>query len=226
MAGMKSMGQGLLPPWVTWLWLLALTAVLVLHCGHLIRAGGQHRWFHASHILMLVSMLYMYASMEFRWKWFASSSWVVVFWLSTLAIAAWMVLRFVQRRPVSLLWVLALIMQAAMIYMWMPSWAPVLTWALVVYYGLETAAWLGGLLDDTRRPLAVGPGEHAVTQPILTETATSASTVAVMPTRTATRRSQRAEVVSLAQPSALARVSMAVMASSMAYMFAAMQLMR
>jgi hypothetical protein len=226
MAGMKSMGQGLLPPWVTWLWLVALAAVLVLHCGHLVRAGGQHRWFHASHILMLVSMLYMYASMEFRWKWFASSSWVVVFWLSTLAIAAWMVLRLVQRRPFSLLWVLALIMQAAMIYMWMPSWAPVLTWALVVYYGLETAAWLGGLLDDTRRPLAVGPGEHAETEPIHTETATSASPVAVMPTRTATRRSQRAEVVSLAQPSAFARISMAVMAASMAYMFAAMQLMR
>ena len=102
----------------------------------------------------------------------------------------------------------------------------VLTWALVVYYGLETAAWLGGLLDDTRRPLAVGRGEHAVTEPILPESATSRSPVAVLPTRTAARRSQRAELVSLAQPSAFARVSMAVMAASMAYMFAAMQLMR
>jgi len=225
-AGMKSMGQGLLPPWVTWLWLVALAAVLVLHCGHLVRAGGQHRWFHASHILMLVSMLYMYASMEFRWKWFPSSSWVVVFSLSTAAITVWVLMRLVQRRPFSLLWVLALIMQAAMVYMWMPSWAPVLTWALVVYYGLETAAWLGGLLDDTRRPLAVGRGEIAVTGPSLQQPASSPSPVAVMPTRTAARRSQRAELVSLAQPSVSGRVSMATMAASMAYMFAAMQLMR
>src|SRR5450631_2617802 len=156
MGGMKVMSQGLLPPWVTWLWLVALAAVLVVHCGHLVRMGGQHRWYHASHILMLVSMLYMYASMEFKWKWFASSSWVVAFWLTTAAIAGWMIFRIVQRRPFSALWILALIMQASMIYMWMPDWAPVLTWTLVVYFSLETLAWLAGLLEDSKPAMSVG----------------------------------------------------------------------
>jgi len=98
MKGM-SMGPDLLPLWVTWLWLVALAAVLVLHCGHFVRMGGQHRWFHASHILMLVSMLYMYASMEFKWTWFPSNWWVGIFSVSTAAIVVWMVYRFIQRHP-------------------------------------------------------------------------------------------------------------------------------
>jgi len=171
--GMMAMsGPDLLPPLVTWLWLIALAAVLVFHCSHFVRMGGQHRWFHASHILMLV----MYASMEFHWKWLPANLQAAVFGLSTAAIVVWMISRFVQRRPFSYLWILALIMQAAMVYMWLPDWLPVLTWALVVYYGLETIA--------------------------------------------------RAAFVPLAHPSLTANVSMAIMAASMGYMFAAMQLMR
>jgi hypothetical protein len=188
--------------------------------------GGEHRSFHSSHILMLVSMLYMYASMEFTWKWFPSSSWVVIFCVSTAAILGWMVFRFIQRRPFSLLWVLALIMQAAMIYMWMPDWAPVLTWTLVAYYGLETVAWLGGLLDDTRQMVAVGQGEHRVGQPTVQESGKARGNVAVKPASRAAVQGQRAAVVALAQDSPVSRVSMAIMAASMAYMFAAMQLMR
>ena len=194
--GMMAMsGPDLLPPLVTWLWLIALAAVLVFHCSHFVRMGGQHRWFHASHILMLVSMLYMYASMEFHWKWLPANLQAAVFGLSTAAIVVWMISRFVQRRPFSYLWILALIMQAAMVYMWLPDWLPVLTWALVVYYGLETIAWLVGLINDTKGAGAVGPGD-------------------------------RAAFVPLAHPSLTANVSMAIMAASMGYMFAAMQLMR
>jgi hypothetical protein len=194
--GMMAMsGPDLLPAWVTWLWLIALTAVLVFHCSHFLRMGGQHRWFHASHILMLVSMLYMYASMEFKWKWLPASLQAWIFGLSTAAILIWMIYRFVQRKPFSYLWIFALIMQAAMIYMWLPNWIAVLTWILVVYYGLETLAWLFGLINDTKGKGAVGPGDKSA-------------------------------FVALAHPSALAKVSMAIMAASMGYMFAAMQLMR
>jgi hypothetical protein len=188
-------GTDLLPPLVTWLWLLALTAVLVFHCSHFVRMGGQHRWFHASHILMLVSMLYMYASMEFSWKWLPAALQAWTFAASTAAILIWMAYRLVQRNPFSFLWILALIMQAAMIYMWLPNWLPVLTWALVVYYGLETLAWLVGIVDDTKGRGPVGPGV-------------------------------RTAFVPLTHPSLLANISMAIMAASMGYMFAAMQLMR
>lgn len=228
MKGMKPMSQGLLPPWVTWLWLVALAAVLVLHCWHFVQMGGQHRWFHASHVLMLVSMLYMYASMEFSWKWFSSSSWVVIFTVSAAAIGSWMVVRLVQGRPFSLLWVLALTMQAAMVYMWMPDWAPALTWFLVIYYGVETAAWLGGALDDARPAMAVGPAGHTPppVEPKAEGPVTTRGNVGVMSRSMAVGRYQRSAFVALARDSAVDRVSMAVMAASMAYMFAAMQLMR
>jgi hypothetical protein len=239
MGGMKPMGQGLLPPWVTWLWLVALAAVLVVHCGHLARMGGQRRWYHASHILMLVSMLYMFASMEFRWKWFPSSWSVVIFVVSTAAVVAWMAFRFVEHRRFSLLWLLALIMQASMIYMWMPSWAPALTWTLVVYFGLEAAARLAGLphgatpavpaalpggaspampsgLPGAGPTKAAGsPGSQPAASVGLLEAAEPA-----MPSRVGRRAAQ------LAHDSLIDRLSMAVMAASMGYMFAAMQLMR
>jgi hypothetical protein len=157
--------------------------------------GGQHRWFHASHILMLVSMLYMYAGMEFSWKWLSHTLQMWVFILTSALILVWMILRIATKAPFSFLWILALIMQAAMAYMWMPDWIAVLTWILVGYYTLEALAWLFGLINDTKGRGAVGSGD-------------------------------RTNFVALAHPSILANVSMAIMAASMAYMFAAMQLMR
>lgn len=238
MAQMASMGPDILPMWVTWLWLAALSAVLIFHCGQFVRMGGQHRWFHASHILMLVSMLYMFAGMEYKWTWFPKSWWVAIFWLSTAAIVGWMIMRFVQRRRLSVLWIVALIMQASMIYMWMPDWTPALTWTLVVYFGLETVAWLGGLLDDSKPAMAVGPGERAAVVPAAPGSSAAAANPANRPENvttgllvdskpaTAVAVGVRAVFVPLAHDSAAGRVSMAVMAASMSYMFAAMQLMR
>ena len=213
---MASMGTDLLPVWVTWLWLVALAAVLVLHCAHLVRVDGQHRWFHASHILMLISMLYMYASMEFKWSWFPNEWWVAIFSVSTGAVVVWVAYRFVQRHPISVLWVLVLIMQASMIYMWLPNWAPALTWTLVVYYGLETVAWLVGILDDSKPAMAVGPGNHP--SEMSHGSTPEPGSVGVV-------KGHRVVHVPLAQNTITDRVSMAIMAASMAYMFAAMQLM-
>ena len=140
-------------------------------------------------------MLYMYASMEFHWKWLSASLQAWIFALSTAAILVWMVYRVVKKQPFSYLWILALIMQAEMVYMWLPDWIAVLTWILVVYSALETIAWLVGLINDTKGKGAVGPGD-------------------------------KTHFVHLAHPSRLANVSMAIMAASMGYMFAAMQLMR
>jgi len=222
----------LLPLWVTCLWLVALTAVLVFHCGHLVATGAEHRWFHASHVLMLVSMLYMFASMEFKWKWFPSVSWVVIFSASTAAIAGWMILRFVQCRPFSFLWVFALIMQAAMIYMWMPppNWVPALTWTLVVYCGLEAVAWTSGLLDDSKPAMAVGRGKRAVGVPVAPDSLIASADIATTPASVAVglldEPKPKMAFMPMGQNSAAARAGMAMMAAGMGHMFAAMQLMR
>lgn len=179
-------------------WIAALAAVLVFHCGHLVRMGGQHRWFHSAHIVMLVGMIYMYAMMAFNWKWISGNAWMWLYILTTLAMLIWMVARIVTKKPFSYLWILALVQQAAMIYMWAPMtyWVPAFTWALVVYFALETIAWLVGWCNDAKegRGNAVGPGDRSLVMP-------------------------------LGHSSTLGNLSMAVMAASMAYMFAGMQLM-
>lgn len=200
MSGMDSMSMGvdILPVWISVIWIVALAAVLIFHCGHLVRMGGEHRWFHSAHIIMLVGMIYMYAMMAFNLNWISSTVWLWLFVLTTAAMIIWMITRIVAKKPFSYLWILALIQQAAMIYMWAPmsNWVAAFTWALVVYFTLETIAWLVGLCDDGKpgRGNAVGPGD-------------------------------RSQVVSLGHGSALGNISMAVMAASMAYMFAGMQLM-
>jgi hypothetical protein len=130
-----------------------------------------------------------------------------------------MAYRFVQRRAFSVLWVLSLVMQAAMTYMWLPSWAPALTWTLVVYFGLETVAWLAGLLDDSKSALAVGPSGHGLGASLAHGSMPERGSMSFGP-------SHRPVDVPLAHNTMSDRVSMAVMAASMAYMFAAMQLMR
>ncbi len=197
MSGM-SMGVDIFPLWVSVVWIVALSAVLIFHCGHLVRMGGQHRWFHSAHIVMLVGMIYMYAMMAFNWKWISGNAWMWLYILTTLAMLIWMVARIVTKKPFSYLWILALVQQAAMIYMWAPMtyWVPAFTWALVVYFALETIAWLVGWCNDAKegRGNAVGPGDRSLVMP-------------------------------LGHSSTLGNLSMAVMAASMAYMFAGMQLM-
>jgi Domain of unknown function (DUF5134) len=139
-----SSGPDLLSLKASVIWLAVLFAVLVFHCSHLIFMRGQHRWHHASHIVMLVGMLYMYASVAFGWDWFPEPVWLFVYVATSVAIIGWMMMRLEQRRSLSYLWVLALAQQGAMIYMWMPmqDWMPWLSYALAGYFALETLAWL------------------------------------------------------------------------------------
>lgn len=192
------LGLDLLPLWVSVIWIVALAIALVFHCGHLIHMGGQHRGFHSAHVVMLLGMLYMYAAMTFGWDWFPRQVWMWIYVTTSAAIILWMLVRFWQRRPFSYLWILVLVQQAAMVYMWVPmiDWISWLTYALVAYFALETIAWLTGLCNDVRydHRLAVGPGDSLL-------------------------------VVPLGYRSAFGNISMVAMGASMGYMFAVMQLM-
>ncbi len=199
MSGSMSMsGPDLFPSWVMFGWIAALTAVLVLHIGYLLRMAGQHRWFHLAHVAMIVGMIYMYAMMEFKLKWVSGPVWVWFYTVTTAAILVWMIVRFVTRKPFSYLWVLALLQQAAMIYMWIPmsSWVPWFSYLLTAYFAVEALVWLVGRISDVKpgRGFEVGPGP-------------------------------RGEAVRLGHTSFLSNLSMAVMAASMSYMFLGMQLM-
>ncbi|HTV34208.1 MAG TPA: LysM domain-containing protein [Methylocella sp.] len=178
------------------IWLAVLFAVLTFHCSHLIFMRGEHRLYHASHIVMLFGMLYMYASVAFGWHWFPKPVWLFVYAATSAAIISWMWAQFEQRRPLSYLWVLALAQQGAMIYMWMPmtDWVPWLSYSLAGYFALEMMGWL----------------TLAPNKPIPGSAATGCAGALVM---------------TLEPRSAVGNICMSIMAASTAYMFIGMQLM-
>jgi LysM repeat protein len=178
------------------IWLAALFAVLVFHCRHLIFMRGQHRWYHASHVVMLVGMIYMYGSVAFGWHWFPEPMWLVVYVATSAAIIGGMMMRFEQRRSLRYLWILALAQQGSMIYMWMPmaNWMPWLSYALAGYFTLETLAWLTRVWNKPVHSSAAIGGSGSM-------------------------------VMTLEPRSVLGNICMSMMAASMAYMFIGMQLM-
>lgn len=193
---MMSSGSDLLSARASVIWIAALSAVLVFHCSHLIHMRGERRCYHSAHVVMLLGMLYMYAAVAFGLDWFPTRVWMIIYVATSAAIISWMLVQFGQRRSFDSLWILALVQQGAMIYMWAPMtyWVPRLTYAFVVYFALETIAWL------TRAYINPGPGN-------------------------AVAGAGASMVIPLAHRSALGDICMTIMAASMGYMFAGMQLM-
>jgi LysM repeat protein len=192
---MMTLGQDLLSEKASAIWIAALSVVLVFHCTHLVRMDGERRWYHFSHVAMLVGMLYMYASVAFGLNLLPTQYWMILYSATCLAIIIWILVRLGQRRSLSNLWFLALVQQLAMIYMWVPmrDWVPLLSYAMVVYFMLEAAGWLisaYGRLELSAAPRPTG-------------------SLAISP----------------APDSVFSDVCMTLMAGSMAYMFAGMQLM-
>lgn len=193
---MMSSGQDLLSARASVIWIAALCAVLVFHCSHLIHMRGERRCYHSAHVVMLLGMLYMYAAVAFGLDWFPTRVWMIIYVATSAAIISWMLVQFGQRHSFDYLWILALVQQGAMIYMWVPMtyWVPQLSYAFVVYFALETIAWL------RRAYIKPGPGN-----------AVAAAGGSV--------------VIPLAPRSFFGDICMTIMAASMGYMFAGMQLM-
>jgi LysM repeat protein len=177
-------------------WIAALCVVLVFHCGHLIRMHGERRWYHCAHVVMLLGMLYMYASVAFGLDLFPAHVWLTIYVATSAAIIIWMWERSRERRSFGHLWIVALIQQGAMIYMWAPMkyWLPFVSYIFAVYFALETSAWL------TRACIKPAPGAAVA----------GAGGSLVSP---------------LAHRSVRGDICMAIMAASMGYMFVGMQLM-
>jgi LysM repeat protein len=193
---MMSSDAGLLSARVSAIWIAALCVVLVFHCGHLIRMHGERRWYHCAHVAMLLGMLYMYASVAFGLELLPAHVWLTIYVATSAAIIIWIWERSRQRRSFGHLWIVALVQQGAMIYMWAPMnyWLPLVSYAFAAYFALETSAWL------TRACIKPAPGAAVA----------GAGGSLVMP---------------LAHRSVRGDICMAIMAASMGYMFVGMQLM-
>ncbi len=194
---MMSSGPDLLGGRALVIWIAALAAVLVFHCGHLEHANRQRGWLHCAHIIMVLGMLYMYATIASGWEWLPARVWMLIYLMTSTAIICFMIALHKRQSSVSFLWILALIQQCAMIYMWAPMtyWTPWISYALVVYFALEMVAWPMGLCNEETPSLS-----HAF-------------------------NADRSTRIAIGHQSIPGNICMAVMAASMGYMFAGMQLM-
>lgn len=177
-------------------WMGALCGVLIFHCAHLTRGCSECRWLHGAHIVMLIGMLIMYASMAFDRGPAPTGLGLAVYVVISAAILVWMAARLLKRDPLERLWILALAQQVAMIYMWAPmrDWVPAVSYGFAFYFALETLGWaMRAARRGARGALALATAGPAPPAKL--------------------------------EGSFLDDACMTVMAASMAYMFVGMQLM-
>lgn len=203
---MHEMAPGIdwFPPWLTILVSILLLGAALHHVPCVIRGHGN-RWFHLGHIVMCLSMIYMYLIMSFRppesWGPDVSRAQMWFFVVISALVLAYLVSLLARRRSFSLLWLLLLAQQAGMIYMWLPmaSWSGLLSVVLIVWFVAEAIGWLS---DIFRGYSVVPPGAGSDTG---SEHSHTAGDDAYLPS---------------GWPD---RLAMAFMALSMAYMFFGMQ---
>lgn len=130
--------DGLLPVWLALLGAVVFAVIALSHLRHMIQTDGQRRPWHASHVLMAVSMACMYAPGSA-----GHSSGLVAFWRVALAAAGvlaalWAV--WGASGAVNPLWLLTALDLGAMLYMWSPEPSGPAAAVLVTLYLLGDAA--------------------------------------------------------------------------------------
>lgn len=224
MPGVLTSGPDFFPGWVSILFSLGLALGIVHHLPCLIRGHGN-RWFHAGHTAMALSMIYMYLSMSYDWNWLPAT-WQMWFFVGTsVVITAWLAAKVIRRQPVNFLWILLLIQQAAMAYMWYPMmrWNAIVIFVLVSWFAIETFGWAANLFPDDVRIT-----ENRSWFPYEIDGEASASPLVPADTADAGNSPDCGchSTAYLITSDWKDRTLMAIMALSMGYMFYGMQLLR
>ncbi len=198
----------LLPQWLELAWTAVFIAVGCSHLRHMAQAGGQRRAWHACHVLMALGMAFMYLPVALLPVAVSASFWPIVFAAAGTMAAFWAL--GASNSGSTLIWLLTALDLGVMWLMWAGEEsriAPPLVWLAVIYLAVEAGLWLfdgyrqfdgaAGLLNW--RVLATDSGELVLADAV-------------------------------AQPAGLLgdldiTVSMALMASGMAYMVVAMLVM-
>jgi hypothetical protein len=166
-SGGMPMGSGLLPDWLGWICVVMYIVILAVHLSHLVSMSGQHRAWHAGHVLMALGMAWMFLPVTpFP---LPALVWQSAFAAAALLVAVWCIWNWIRRQAVSLLWVTLLIGMLAMIYMYTFPGAATqyLTFVLVAYFALEASAWFVGAFErkpegkERLIPHALGPHASA-----------------------------------------------------------------
>lgn len=201
-------GPNLLPEWLLIGGAVMFLLIAGAHLGHLAMTSGERRAWHVLHVLMALGMAIMYAPPTVNPFAIDAGVWQLLFACAGAAVAVRWLAGAGGIAPGNPLWLLAAIDLGAMVYMWSPgTFLPALTWTLVAYLVLEGALWVASAyrLLDAGTPLIRWGG--------LTPSADGAALVVA-----------GAKADSLVGGLDIS-VSMTAMATGMAYMLVAMQLM-
>jgi hypothetical protein len=215
-----AMSMPLLPQWLRIVWAVALAGVLLVHVWHAWSVPGQPRWWHIGHIIMALGMMGMYlVGMAHTGL---SRAGVVLFAVMTAALATTAVVFRRRERVLNPLWVASAVDTLAMTYMLLPPAAQPtgVRWVFIAYLACQTLAWALGLWDRVPvfqpAPSALGP------VPATRATATTGRVQAVATAMAIPAQSGDRVLGLTAHCTPAIRVSLAVMAASMAYMLAVM----
>jgi hypothetical protein len=215
-------GSDYFPGWLSILFSLGLALGVVHHVPCLVRGLGN-RWFHTGHVVMSLSMIYMYLSMSYDWTWLPGM-WQMWFFVATSAVVGgYLVGELVRGRPVNFSWVLLLVGHVAMIYMWFPMmrWNAIAIFVLVSWFAIETFGWAANLFPDDSRAQA-----NRRWFPYEVGARRVAASTAEHPGSVTTVAENHCHDDVLISSSWQDRAAMGVMALSMGYMFYGMELLR
>lgn len=216
-----------LPTWLAVVWTAAYVVIVVLHVRHAATMSGAGRWWHSGHIVMALGMADMFWPHPPHSFFIPSTGWTIIFAVGAVAALVMAVRRsFVDRRP-SLLWLVVAVDFGAMTWMWvmMRFSAPLLTIAFIVWCVIEAVGWMTGALvseADTALHASSAVAKSAVPAGHGDGHSAGPSTeLPVGPGDDASPQSAHGDHVSHGGLSM--RISLAVMALGMAFMFAVMQ---
>jgi hypothetical protein len=129
----------LVPEWLGIAGAAVFVVIAVSHLRHLSTAVGQQRPWHASHVLIAVGMAFMYAPATIDPLNIPARFWQIVF-AATCVLAALWSMSGAQRTP-TLMWLLTAVDLGAMVAMWTTNVSASLSWALVIYLGVQALLW-------------------------------------------------------------------------------------
>jgi hypothetical protein len=215
-----AMSMPLLPQWLRIVWAVALTGVLLLHLWHAWYIPGQPRWWHTGHIIMALGMMGMYLlGMAHSGLYRAG---VALFAIMTLALVTTAVVFRRQERVLNPLWMASAVDMLAMTYMLLPPAAQPagVRWVFVAYLACQALAWALDIWD--RVPVLQPAPPPPAPVPASRATATTGRIQAVAPATTIPGQSGGRVLGLTAHCTPAIRISLTVMAASMAYMLAVM----
>ncbi len=239
----------LVPPWLGWLWVVALTVVAAVHLRHLVSLPDVTRAWHAGHVLMALGMIAMFWPHGALLAAPSGAVGRVVFVAAAVAAVVWALVDRVRSGRWALVWLLLAADMAVMVWMFLTMAPAGEAWGVLAHVGASTVAlgahavlgtwfllealgWASGRLvraseHDLHLELPVASGLEAV--PSVTEGGSRAVRSREVPAgERAAPDGERATVAGAAGPAPHAwhgrslRVTLTIMSASMACMLLAM----